>query len=442
MTVYGASRRLRLPAAIRLLLAAALAAALPRPAAAAVPSPPLFCIDFSPYVGDMNPDTGPHPSAADISILLDLLIQRTATRCIMTYGVLNGLDATFQLAQERHLKVVAILWIDQDTTVNDQSIAAGIQAARAYPYTIIRLSCGSEVRARNRSIPGANLALLDAEVAGCIGELRAAAVPQPITTIDTWWEWCNQARPCEPSSFASQVDWIGINVHPWWENRFSGIFPCTPAEQAAAFLIARLQELIDRYPTKEIVVTEFGWPAGPSGHRETNIRTGHQCGVASQRNQLLVARSALAELRVRGWSGFIFEGFRQPWKAKSEGVVGPEWGICTSSTCAVDRLYFTDDPAARVSTAIKGVHIQELRDRVAALREGRGLSRVSWIDSNVLPGSTTVKADHLNQVREALAAVYSSDGLPLPTYTANISVGGVITALDLNETRNAIQAIE
>lgn len=174
----------------------------------------LHCAAFSPYVGKINPDYGAHPSKELINELLDKLVKETPFRCIMTYGVMNGLEYTFTAAEARHIKVIAIIWLDDDIAVNSRSITAGIEVAKAFPKTIIKLSCGSEVRTRN------NYAF-DGEITRCIDALRKAGVAQPITTIDTWWEWCNRVSPCHPTNFGAQVDWIGINVFPWWENKHS-----------------------------------------------------------------------------------------------------------------------------------------------------------------------------------------------------------------------------
>jgi hypothetical protein len=45
--------------------------------------------------GHYSPLTGPHPPPRVIDQLLDNLIARTDYRCIMTFGVLNGLDHVF-----------------------------------------------------------------------------------------------------------------------------------------------------------------------------------------------------------------------------------------------------------------------------------------------------------------------------------------------------------
>lgn len=284
-------------------------------------SPALQCVAFSPYVGKLTPDYGTPPSKALIDSLLDKLIKETPFRCIMTYGVINGLEAVFTAAQERQLKVIAIVWIDKDKQVNSQSIASGIYLARTFKDTIIKLSCGSEVRTRHGYA-------FDSEITRCIQAMREAKISQPVTTIDTWWEWCNRSLRCEPTSFSAQVDWIGINVFPWWENRHSGIHTCTTAKQAAEFHVARLKEVQQVNPGKDVMITEFGWPNGPDNHTENNYKTGQHCGVAGPKNQAYVIQSTFKLLAQKQLSGVLFEAFSEDWKPSSEGNIGRYWGLC------------------------------------------------------------------------------------------------------------------
>lgn len=286
----------------------------------------LRCVAFSPYVSGYNPDLGPHPPPSLIDTLLDVVVTQTGFRCIMTYGMLNGLDYTFEAAKNKGIKVIAIIWLDTDDATNNASIALGIQKAKQYPDTIIRLSCGSEVRVRHGA------ATAEPIIRNCINQLRAASVSQPITSIDTWWGWCNETSPCQQWNLVNDVDWIGINIFPWWENKYSGLFTCTPAAKAADFHIARIQDVIARYPQEEVVLTEFGWPAGPDGYRETNRFTGERCGVANEANQRLVVKETLAKLDQSGLSGTVFAAFREKWKETKEGPVGSFWGICNGAS--------------------------------------------------------------------------------------------------------------
>lgn len=292
------------------------------------------CVAFSPYVGTLNPDYGAHPSKELINELLDKIIKETPFRCIMTYGVLNGLDAVFPAAEARKLKVIAILWLDKDSAVNSQSIANGIAVAKAYPDTIVRLSCGSEVRTRHGY-------QFDTEIIRCLDALREARVTQPITTIDTWWEWCNRAAPCQQTLFSKKVDWIGINIFPWWENKHAGVHTCTTAEQAADFHMDRYEEVSRAHPDKEVILTEFGWPSGPEGATEINVHTGQHCGIASPKNQIRVIQSTLKKLAEKKRSGIVFEAFSENWKLNNEGQSGGTWGICQGDppyTCATGLL--------------------------------------------------------------------------------------------------------
>jgi exo-beta-1,3-glucanase (GH17 family) len=281
----------------------------------------LQCAAFSPYVGKLSPNYGPAPSKELINELLDRLIENTPFRCIMTYGVLNGLDTIFASAEARKIKVIAILWIDKEIEVNSLSIAKGIEVAKAYPKTIIKLSCGSEVRTRHGN-------KFDGEISRCIDSLRKANVKQPITTIDVWWQWCNRSVPCQQNSFTDSVDWIGANIFPWWENKNSGLYPCVTAEKSADFHIARLEELRKTYPKKDVVVTEFGWPNAPEGGTETNTHTGEHCGVANSSNQKMVVRDTFKKLAEHNWSGVVFEAFSEGWKPANEGNFGNSWGVC------------------------------------------------------------------------------------------------------------------
>jgi len=290
---------------------------------AAQPAAPLRCIDFSPYVNGYNPKTGPHPSAQLIDQLFDKLIQQTSFRCIMTYGVLNGLDHIIPAAKQRSVKVLMVIWLD-GSSADAASIKRGIKLAKKNRGTIIRVSCGSEIGTRYNSALGT-----DPIINNCVDKLRGAGVKQPITSIDTWWKWCVESLDCKTRSpLADKVDWIGINIFPWWENKFSGEYTCTTATQAPQFHIDRMQQVLDLYWDKEVILTEFGWPAGPNGYSETNTHTGEQCGVASKANQNQVIQETLNLLDEKGWSGNVFAAFREKWKKLDENPIGPFWGIC------------------------------------------------------------------------------------------------------------------
>jgi len=279
------------------------------------------CIAFSPYVAGYHPDYGPHPPHSLIERLLDRVIEQTPFRCIMSYGVLNGLDHVVEAARQRQLEVFLILWLDDDPAVNTASIAQGLKILRRYPDTVTRVSCGSELRTRHGSD-------WDREIVRCIASLKHQGITHPITSIDTWWEWCNRASPCQVSTLAQHVDWIGINVFAWWENHYTGLFPCIGVNEAAAFHLARLAEVRGIYPRKPVQLVEFGWPHGPNNTAPRHPLTGRDCDAASFVHQRTVITTTLAALQKHGERGVVFSAFDEPWKAEKEGISGAYWGIC------------------------------------------------------------------------------------------------------------------
>lgn len=391
-----------LSAGLFVLGADLLPASVLRASAASTVTEPLRCIAFSSYVDGYNPNTGPHPPPSLIDALLDVVVKQTGFRCILTYGMLNGLDYTFEAARNKGVKVIAIIWLDTDVAVNAQSITLGIQKAKQYPDTIIRLSCGSEVRTRRGKSTAEPI------ITNCINLLRTNGVTQPLTSIDTWWSWCNETPPCAQWSLAANVDWIGINVYPWWENKYSGLFPCTTASQAGNFHIARLMDVSARYSNTQVILTEFGWPAGPLGYSETNQFTGQRCGIASEDNQRLVITDTLSRLDQLGLPGVLFEAFRETWKT-SEGPVGPFWGICDGTS-----PYTCKFPGGMTTTLASGWNLISLP-----------ISPTTGYTAESLATEINAQGGNCNEVDRWLNGGWDSHvkGLPFNNFAINLGAG-------------------
>ena len=104
---------------------------------------------------------------------------------------------------------------------------------------------------------------------------------------------------------------------------------------------------------------------------------------------------------------------------------------------------FTDDPLVAGSTAIKRIHILELRSRIDLVRATKALAAFTWTDPTLTSGSTVIKALHITNLRTALAQAYAAAGLTAPVYTdPGPTVGTSIRAIDIRELRSAVVAIE
>ena len=102
---------------------------------------------------------------------------------------------------------------------------------------------------------------------------------------------------------------------------------------------------------------------------------------------------------------------------------------------------FTDSPLVAGVTAVKRVHLMELRTRINALRSKYGgLPAFSFTDATITAGVTRVKALHIGELREALAPAYLAATGTAATYTTDPSA--LIRAADLSELRERVLAIE
>ena len=104
---------------------------------------------------------------------------------------------------------------------------------------------------------------------------------------------------------------------------------------------------------------------------------------------------------------------------------------------------FTDDVLTSGTSAVRAVHIVELRTRIDAQRARYGLAAYGWTDSTLTAGSSTVRAVHIAELRAALNEVYGAAGRTPPTYTdPDLGPGTTMKAAHIAEMRAALIAIE
>ncbi|KAL0489925.1 hypothetical protein AKO1_005457 [Acrasis kona] len=204
--------------------------------------------------------------------------------------------------------------------------------AKAYPDTIVGIACGNELG----STSGLNWNTIYT-VQTCVNALKAAGLSQPIGVIDTYDSWCsNGANGCSQWSAmaAINIDWIGANIYPYWDNVYSGADSCNTASSAAAMTMTHHKNLISRYDVP-VVVTEFGWPGAPAGQtflNQANYVTGEQCGVCNDANQKVMVQNMIDLYRNTGLPCNTFEAFREAWKSSSSIAPESNWGVCLGTS--------------------------------------------------------------------------------------------------------------
>jgi hypothetical protein len=217
------------------------------------------------------------------------------------------------------------VWLD-GVEGDDAQIDAGIVLAKAYPDTIIAVSCGSEIRLRKTRTVAVPV------IVGCINRMRAADVRQPLMHQATWPEWCDEETPgslypdkCKRwQPVANLVDIIGVTAYLFWENTVLVRFPCLLIQAAPGFHIDRFRETIARYD-QPVILTEFGHPGGPPA-----VIGPCSLNIASESNKLMVASGTLGLLRDTGLPGILFTAYNEPWKAGALDNFEQFWGFCSA----------------------------------------------------------------------------------------------------------------
>ncbi|HEV7923227.1 MAG TPA: carboxypeptidase regulatory-like domain-containing protein [Thermoanaerobaculia bacterium] len=95
-------------------------------------------------------------------------------------------------------------------------------------------------------------------------------------------------------------------------------------------------------------------------------------------------------------------------------------------------LLFTDDPVLAGGTVVRGVHLDELRLLVNAMRAAGGLAPFNFDASY---SQLVIRATHLAGLRTALAEARQRLGLSAPQFSGTIAAGALIRGADVQELR-------
>ena len=195
------------------------------------------------------------------------------------------------------MKVMLGLWLSPEREKNRVQIDTAIALAQRYAGTVTSVVVGNEVLLRGE------LSAID--LAAIIREVKAA-VPCPVTYADVWEFWNRNPE------LGNAVDFVTIHLLPYWED-----FPI-PVASAAAHVESIRRQMVARFPGKEIMIGEVGWPSAG------RMREG---ALPSPANQARFLQEVTATARNQNYRVNVIEAFDQPWKRRLEGTVGGHWGL-------------------------------------------------------------------------------------------------------------------
>src|SRR5437870_4667759 len=140
-----------------------------------------------------------------------------------------------------------------------------------------------------------------------------------------------------------------------------------------------------------LTVTVRGSGVGSVVSTPAGINCSSVCSGTFTVNAVTLTGAPAADASFKSWNG-------------SCGGASPSCTVALGPTAvtATFSAVFTDATLTAQATAIKAVHITDLRSAIDTLRTRNGLSAFAYTDATLTPGSTVVKGIHLTELETAL----------------------------------------
>lgn len=189
---------------------------------------------------------------------------------------------------------------------NLKKIERLIHLANKYPSIVIALSVGNEA-----CVDWTDHLVSTESVAEYVRIVKKNA-SQPVTFCDNYVPWITTME-----EVAKEVDFISIHTYPIWEYK--------SIDTAMAFTIENLKAVSEKYPHKQIVITEAGWTT------KSNGRGINECN-ANNELQKIYLEQLLKWSKEENILVFVFEAFDENWKGSSDpNEPEKHWGIFYSN---------------------------------------------------------------------------------------------------------------
>jgi len=272
----------------------------------------LWGVCYGPFRSGQDPSAGIFPTKEELRE--DIVFLRGLTGTLRLYSMDTGFHI-LEFCEEVGLECYPGAWLSGDREANEKEIQSLIEATKRGFQCIRGLVVGNEVLLRGD--------LSREELLDHIRHVREAT-NLPVSTAEPWSIWLLYPEVAEA------VDFLLVHIHPYWDG--------VPVEEAARYVLERWQKVRERYPMKEVIVGETGWPT---------LGEVNGAAVPGERQQEQFLAQFLELSRCSGVAYFIFEAFDEEWKRKFEGEVGAHWGLYYSCGALKPLLWELVPPEAR-----------------------------------------------------------------------------------------------
>ena len=272
------------------------------------PIPQLECVSYNPFFHfeSFNPRV---PSEEQVKLRWvqdDLRLLSKYTSCLRIYTTSNGMEIVPEVANRYGMEVIAGSYFYEDERRTRMDVAGLIRIANDND-NVTKLIVGNDTvhytQTEIRKVPVTNQ-----EIAFWIDYVKAR-VKQPVSTAEGSSIWMDD-RAISP--LPAHVDFVAANILPYW-------LGSADVKDSQTELLKRYQLLKRKYPGREVLISELGWPTlgSPFGRAEANVTNAYSA---------LTSFTAIA--RDQEMPYVYFEAFDQPWKiTETQGRTEAHWGL-------------------------------------------------------------------------------------------------------------------
>lgn len=280
-------------------------------------------ICYSGFRDGQSPDAGIFPTYDEIKE--DLLILNKHWKYLRLYDCDPQAEMALRIIHEEKLDMQVMLgayigaeinnfnnpWgggvhaeekLEANKQQNLRRVQLMIEWANAYPTIVNCLSVGNEATVdwTDHMVPVEN-------VINYVRMVKAGA-KQPVTFCENYVPWLNKLEP-----LAEEVDFISIHTYPVWEYKH--------IHEAIHYTEDNYKCVADKYPHKQIVITEAGWSTNSNGR---GINPEH----VSEEFQEMYYQDLMEWCDQEKVVTYVFEAFDETWKGSPEPME-PEkhWGL-------------------------------------------------------------------------------------------------------------------
>ena len=248
----------------------------------------------------------PGGSLSKATIKKQLKAVKKYSNTVRLYGAGGQLTKAYKIAHKMGFKVIGSAWLSGNKTEDKKELKALVKLCKK---GYVSVACVGSETLKRRDLSQTQLVSYMRYVKKRISKKI------PVTTADDLDVLLSSKNVCK------QCDLLMVNVYPFWGGVSIGA-----AADTFAHKIADVQRA---YPTKEIIVSETGWPTA-----------GNKIGAAKPSGSN--ARKYFNEIRKWSVKNKIvvlwFDAADEPWKASNEGSVGAHWGLMTKN-CKLKSCY-------------------------------------------------------------------------------------------------------